>query len=91
MKLDDLKARLLTAATLADAEETRYGTMIRQAAQAITDLEAIKDAAIALRDDMLMRAERDKWQNDGELVVEAGAGVWSRLNIALAKLEKARG
>lgn len=36
------------------------------------------EASIALRDDMLRRAEMNKWQNDGELVVEAGAGAWSR-------------
>lgn len=43
----------------------------------------MREAAIALRDDMLMRAERNRWQNDGELVVEAGTGVWLRFNQAL--------
>ena len=41
-------------------------------------------AAIALRDDMLMRAERDKHLHDGELVVEAGAGVWARFTRVIA-------
>lgn len=44
-------------------------------------------AAIALRDDMLMRAEMNKWQNNGEIVVEAGNGVWFRFNSAIKKAQ----
>ena len=40
-------------------------------------------AAIALRDDMLMRAKMNARQNDGEIVVEAGIGVWYRFNKAI--------
>lgn len=40
-------------------------------------LEALKD----VRDDLLMRAELDR----GEKIVACGAGVWVRLNAALAK------
>lgn len=42
-------------------------------------------AVIALRDDMIARAETNKHLNDGELVVEAGAGVWSRFNRVIEK------
>lgn len=47
------------------------------------EIAALREAAIALRDDMLMRAERDAWKRDGDVVVEAGAGVWRRFNEAL--------
>lgn len=40
-------------------------------------------AAIALRDDMLMRARVKHTRTGGDLVVEAGAGVWSRFNRAI--------
>lgn len=46
-------------------------------------LKALRSASDALRKDMLMRAEMNRWQNDGELVVEAGNGVWSRFCKAL--------
>lgn len=49
----------------------------------------LREAALALRDDMLMRAKRDAWQNDGEIVVEAGAGVWARFNAALTRTDEA--
>ena len=43
----------------------------------------LRAAATALRDDMLERAKMDAWQNDGDIIVEAGAGVWSRFNAVL--------
>lgn len=45
--------------------------------------EGLLAAAIALRDDMLMRAKMNAHQNDGEIVVEAGNGVWHRFNRAI--------
>jgi hypothetical protein len=56
----------------------------------LSALEAVpvmKEAMTALRDDMLRRAEANRWQNDGELVVECGTGVWIKFNQALAALE----
>lgn len=46
----------------------------------------LEEAAIALRDDMIMRAKMNAYQNDGDIVVEAGAGVWFRFNEALNAL-----
>ena len=44
------------------------------------------EAATYLRDDMLERAKREAWQHNGDIVVDAGAGAWSRFNAALAKI-----
>lgn len=52
-------------------------------AERIAALETLRKAALALRDDLLERAERDAWKHDGDVVVEAGAGVWRRFNEAL--------
>jgi hypothetical protein len=41
-------------------------------------------AALALRDDMMRRAKASAHLNDGEIVVEAGNGVWFRFNEAIA-------
>ena len=49
------------------------------------DGDKLAGAATALRDDMLMRAEMHKHRNNGELVVEAGNGVWRRINQALTE------
>jgi len=49
------------------------------------DGDKLAGAATALRDDMLMRAEMRKRRNNGELVVEAGNGVWHRINAALTE------
>lgn len=49
------------------------------------DGDKLAGAATALRDDMLMRAEMRKRRNNGELVVEAGNGVWRRINAALTE------
>mgnify|MGYP003441053730 CR=1 FL=1 len=49
------------------------------------DGDKLAGAATALRDDMLMRAEMRKRRNNGELVVEAGNGVWHRINEALTE------
>ena len=49
------------------------------------DGDKLAGAATALRDDMLMRAEMHKHRNNGELVVEAGNGVWHRINAALTE------
>lgn len=49
------------------------------------DGDKLAGAATALRDDMLMRAEMHKHRNNGELVVEAGNGVWRRINEALTE------
>lgn len=49
------------------------------------DGDKLAGAATALRDDMLMRAEMHKRRNNGELVVEAGNGVWRRINAALTE------
>ena len=49
------------------------------------DGDKLAAAATALRDDMLMRAEMHKRRNNGELVVEAGNGVWRRINQALTE------
>ena len=43
------------------------------------------EALTSMRDDLLMRAEID----DGEKVVACGAGVWFRLNKALAQIKEA--
>ena len=51
------------------------------------DGDKLAGAATALRDDMLMRAEMRKRRNNGELVVEAGNGVWHRINEALTEWE----
>lgn len=51
------------------------------------DGDKLAGAATALRDDMLMRAEMHKHRNNGELVVEAGNGVWHRINEALTEWE----
>ena len=51
------------------------------------DGDKLAGAATALRDDMLMRAEMRKRRNNGELVVEAGNGVWHRINEALSEWE----
>lgn len=54
-----------------------------------TPVEAgLREAAIALRDDMLMRAEMNKPFYGGDLVVEAGAGVWARFTTILAALSE---
>lgn len=36
------------------------------------------EAAIALRDDMIMRAKMNRRKNGGEVIVEASNGVWVR-------------
>lgn len=46
-------------------------------------------AAIALRDDMLMRAKMNAHLNNDEIVVEAGNGVWFRFNEAINNSQKA--
>lgn len=46
-------------------------------------LEAFIQTAVDLRDDMLMRAKMNAHLNDGEIVVEAGNGVWRRFNDAI--------
>jgi len=56
----------------------------RAAAERIAELEG---AAKALKEDMLMRAKMNAWENDGEIVVEAGAGVWSRFCTTLQHKE----
>jgi hypothetical protein len=48
-------------------------------------IETLSAASVALRDDMLIRAEINKHLNDGDIIVEAGAGVWSRFCAALDK------
>lgn len=54
-----------------------------QKGNVMTEDRALLAAAVALRDDMLMRAERDAWQHGGDLVVGAGNGVWRRFNDAI--------
>lgn len=54
-------------------------------AKRIAELEAV---AREVRDDLLMRAECNKRQNDGEVIVEVGIGVWLRLNSTLAAQQK---
>lgn len=50
----------------------------------MTDREKdLLEAAKQLRDDMLMRAGWKRAENDGDLVVEAGNGVWFRFNKAI--------
>jgi len=56
-----------------------------QIAKLQADGDKLAGAATALRDDMLMRAEMHKHRNNGELVVEAGNGVWRRINEALTE------
>lgn len=46
--------------------------------------EALVKAATAVRDDLLMRAERDKHLRGDEIVVAVGAGVWCRLTDTIA-------
>ena len=58
-----------------------------QIAKLQADGDKLAGAATALRDDMLMRAEMRKRRNNGELVVEAGNGVWHRINEALTEWE----
>lgn len=56
-------------------------------ADAITRITRERDearaAGVALRDDLLMRAEMHRRSNDGDLVVEASNGVWQRFCQAL--------
>ena len=56
-----------------------------QIAKLQADSDKLAGAATALRDDMLMRAEMHKRRNNGELVVEAGNGIWRRINQALTE------
>lgn len=66
---------------------TQSDTLIEQLR---ADNARLREAATALRDDMLMRAEMNKHRNGGELVVEAGNGVWSRFNDALQETKDDR-
>lgn len=83
---DDLVERLRKQAYFADrsAEDA-----FNEAAGRIEALEAenerLREVATALRDDMLRRAKMNAWQRDGDIVVEAGAGVWSRFCAALGE------
>ncbi len=45
-------------------------------------------AAIALRDDMLMRAKMSTYLNNDEIVVEAGKSIWFRFNEAINNSQK---
>lgn len=69
-------------------ETLAYLTQLEaQLAKLQADGDKLAGAATALRDDMLMRAEMRKRRNNGELVVEAGNGVWHRINEALTEWE----
>jgi len=60
-----------------------YDAAEARAVSAERERDELRAAATALRDDMLERAKMDAWQNDGDIIVEAGAGVWSRFNAVL--------
>ena len=72
---------------LADCREaaSELRAQSAQIAKLQADGDKLAGAANALRDDMLMRAEMHKHRNNGELVVEAGNGVWRRINQALTE------
>ena len=52
--------------------------------------ETLAGAGEALKEDMLLRARMKQARNGGDLVVEAGNGVWLRLNEALRQYKEAR-
>lgn len=52
--------------------------------------ETLAGAAEALKEDMLLRARMKQARNGGDLVVEAGNGVWFRFNEALRQYKEAR-
>lgn len=56
-------------------------------AQARKEPEQLRKAAIDLRDDMLMRAKMHAHLRGGDVVVEAGNGVWQRFNAAIERGE----
>ena len=81
-------ADLLGVRAMADAFSTKlsaeqFSSLISRLDAAERECEVLREAAIALRDDMLQRAQMDAWSRNGAIVVEAGAGVWSRFNAAL--------
>jgi hypothetical protein len=87
--IEELKTRM--ARTLDEWREfepeddwSGYQRDHKLAFEALEAVPVIKEAMTALRDDMLRRAEANRWQNDGELVVECGTGVWIKFNQALA-------
>jgi hypothetical protein len=68
---------------MSDRFERDLRELENEVAALTAERDALREAAIALRDDMIERAEMNKRFNGGDVVIEAGNGVWFRFNEAL--------
>jgi len=79
----DLQTLLAHVPMPANAARACCDDLRTRLAEVEAERDGLRKAATDLRDDMIMRAEINKRVNGGEVVIEAGNGVWIRFCTAL--------